>query len=41
VVNCLNLFTIEQAKVVRTIGYLSGALMHQIDDRLKVALELP
>jgi mRNA interferase MazF len=41
VINCINLFTVEQSKVLRTIGGLSGSLMAQINACLKVALELP
>src|SRR4051794_23465741 len=41
VVNCVNIFTVEQAKVLRTIGRFSAALMQQIDACLKAALALP
>jgi mRNA interferase MazF len=41
VVNCVNLFTVEQTKVVNTLGSLSPALMQQVDACLKVALDLP
>jgi mRNA interferase MazF len=40
VINCVNLFTVEQAKILHTIGKLSAALMQQVDAALKVALEL-
>jgi mRNA interferase MazF len=40
VVNCVNLFTAEQTKVLQTIGKLSAALMPQVDAALKAALEL-
>ena len=40
VVNCINLFTVEQTKVLQTIGRLSAALIQQVDVALKVALEL-
>lgn len=40
-VKCENLFTIAQAGIQRTIGHLSPALMLQLDDRLRAALELP
>ncbi|HZY90541.1 MAG TPA: type II toxin-antitoxin system PemK/MazF family toxin [Gemmataceae bacterium] len=40
VVNCINLFTVEQAKVLQTIGHLSAALIQQSDVALKVALQL-
>jgi mRNA interferase MazF len=39
-VKCEHLITIEQSLILRTIGQLSPALMLQIDDCLKVALEL-
>jgi len=38
VVNCSNVYTIEQADVARVIGKLSVASMHRIDVCLKVAL---
>jgi mRNA interferase MazF len=41
VVNGVNLFTVEQTKLVRSLGTLSVALMQRIDACLKVALELP
>jgi mRNA interferase MazF len=41
VVNCVNLFTVEQSKVLHTIGRLSAALMQQVDGCLKAALGLP
>lgn len=41
VVNCVNLFTVEQTKILRTIGHLSAPLLRQIDDCLKLALGLP
>ena len=40
VVNCVNLFTIEQRKVLRTLGRLAPTLPRQIDDGLKVAFSL-
>jgi mRNA interferase MazF len=40
VVNCVNLLTVEQSRVIATIGDLSSVAMQQIDDCLKVALEL-
>lgn len=40
VVNCVNLFTIEQRKVLRTLGRLSPALRRQVDDCLKAAFSL-
>jgi mRNA interferase MazF len=41
IVNCVNLFTIEQVKILRTIGKLSAQLLQQVNDCLKAALELP
>jgi mRNA-degrading endonuclease toxin of MazEF toxin-antitoxin module len=41
VASCLNITTFEQARVLRTIGYLSDAAMQQIGDCLKKVLELP
>ena len=41
VVNCINLMTIEQARVLHVIGHLSPAMMQQIDSCLKIALHLP
>jgi mRNA interferase MazF len=40
VVNCVNLFTVEQTKVLRVIGFLSPSLMQKIDECLKSALDL-
>jgi mRNA interferase MazF len=41
VVSCNNVATIEQALVARVIGSLSDALMRQVNDALKAALEIP
>ncbi len=41
VVNCLNLFTVEQVKLLRTMGKLSAPLLQRINDCLRAALELP
>src|SRR5262245_7789742 len=41
VVNCVNLFTIESAKILQAIGVLPSALMTQVDSALKAALALP
>jgi mRNA interferase MazF len=41
VVSCNNLATIEQQLIVKVIGSLPAALMQQVNDRLKAALELP
>jgi mRNA interferase MazF len=40
-VKCENLYTLPQASVLRTVGQLSPTLMRQVDDALKVSLELP
>jgi mRNA interferase MazF len=40
VASCFNLTTYDQALVLRTIGYLSDAVMHQIEACLKVVLEI-
>ncbi len=40
VVNCANLFTVEQSKVLFTIGSLAAPLMQHVDECLKVALAL-
>src|SRR5205823_9122674 len=40
-VKCENLFTVSQARIKRTLGQLSDTLLHQLDDCLKAALELP
>lgn len=39
--SCTNLLTIEQDKVLHNIGYLSDAVMQQIDAYLRVVLEIP
>jgi mRNA interferase MazF len=40
IVNCVNLFTIEQSKVLRTLGTFPPKLMEQVDAALKVAFGL-
>ena len=40
VLNCCNLFTIEQSKILKTIGQLSPTLMQQADGCLRSALDL-
>jgi mRNA-degrading endonuclease toxin of MazEF toxin-antitoxin module len=40
VASCTNLTTYDKALVVRTIGYLSDAMMRQIEACLKVVLEI-
>jgi mRNA-degrading endonuclease toxin of MazEF toxin-antitoxin module len=39
--SCHNFLTVQQARVGKTLGSLSAALMRQIEAGLKVALELP
>ena len=39
--HCINLATIEDTLVAKKIGQMSTALMSQINDCLKVALDLP
>lgn len=41
VVKCGKLFTVQENLVIRRIGVLMPALMKQVNDCLKVALELP
>ena len=41
VANCMNVLTLDEADVVRTVGYLSAAAMRQIEACLKRVLELP
>lgn len=41
VASCINITTYDQALVLRTIGYLSDAVMQQIEAYLKVVLEIP
>jgi mRNA interferase MazF len=40
VVSCNNLFTIDQGKILQTLGSLPAAVMQQVNDCLKAALEL-
>ena len=40
VVVCVNLYTVEQADILRTIGHASAMVLSQINDCLKAALEL-
>ncbi len=39
-VSCNNLFTLDQVRVIRTLGHLSDVLKQRLDDCLKAALEL-
>jgi mRNA interferase MazF len=41
VINCVNLLTVEQSRILHIIGSLSAGLMQQVNSCLKVALELP
>ncbi|MFO0809163.1 MAG: type II toxin-antitoxin system PemK/MazF family toxin [Gemmataceae bacterium] len=41
VASCLNVTTYEQARVHRTVGYLSDAAMREIARCLKAVMELP
>lgn len=41
VVNCVNLYTVEQSCILRHLGSLPDALMQQVDDALEAALDLP
>ena len=38
--SCKDILTQDQALVLRTVGYLSDATMHRIDDSLKAVLAL-
>jgi mRNA interferase MazF len=38
IVSCPNIMTMDQALVIRTIGYLSDALMQQVEACLKVVM---
>jgi mRNA interferase MazF len=40
VVNCVNIVTLDKNKVKRQLGSLPAALMQQVNDALKVALEI-
>jgi mRNA interferase MazF len=40
-VKCYNLATIRQRRVLQVIGHLADALMQQVNQALKAALELP
>jgi mRNA interferase MazF len=41
VVNCSNIYTVEQRNVTHVIGSLSSATMRELDECLKAALEIP
>jgi mRNA-degrading endonuclease toxin of MazEF toxin-antitoxin module len=40
-ISCNNLATIEQPLIAKVIGSLTDALMRQVDDCLKAALQIP
>src|SRR5260370_25117709 len=40
-VKCYNLATVRQRRVLQVIGHLSNAVMQQVNQALKAALELP
>ena len=39
--SCFNILTVEQATIDQTLGYLSNALMSQLEKCLKTVLEIP
>ncbi len=41
VVNCVNLLTLDKARILRKLGSLPSALMQRVNTCLKAALELP
>ena len=41
VVKCANLFTVEQRKILRSLGHLSDQVLAKVDACLKAALGLP
>ena len=41
VASCTNILTMDQARLLRTIGYVSDAAMQRISSCLKILLELP
>lgn len=38
---CVNLFTVDQSCIMRTIGRMSGSALNQLNDCLRSALALP
>jgi mRNA-degrading endonuclease toxin of MazEF toxin-antitoxin module len=40
VANCMNILTVDQTQIVRTVGYLSDPVMQQIEACLKGVLEI-
>lgn len=41
VVSCTNILTVDQATLGRTVGFLSDAIMRQIEQCLKEVLQAP
>src|SRR2546428_650622 len=41
VVNCINVLTLDRGKILRKLGSVPDHLMHQVNNCLKAALELP
>jgi len=41
VINCVNLVTLDKGSILRRLGNLPDPLMKEVNDALKVALELP
>ena len=39
--SCANVITIDQALILQTVGYLSDAVMRQVEACLKTVMELP
>jgi mRNA-degrading endonuclease toxin of MazEF toxin-antitoxin module len=39
--SCTNVLTLDQTLVLHTVGYLSDAILRQIEACLKIVLELP
>ncbi len=40
-ISCINLFTVEQTSIIKTIGHLSDVLKLRMNVSLKTALDLP
>jgi mRNA interferase MazF len=40
VVNCINLLTVDQGRILRTLGSLPDTLMQKVNNCLKAAMEL-
>jgi mRNA interferase MazF len=41
VVNCVNLLTLDESRILRKLGSLPESIMQKVDSALKVALALP